>query len=837
VYAPVIIIVILLISMGFALVIPKIEFKTNLNKFLPDNELVRTNERVTEQFGDDSVVHFIYIEEENTDHDILTPDALREQYDIYQRISDVPNVENVISIVSILDEVSSLIDPENKTEFDDLSDDEIEMGKTLFFQLLNGSLDISIIFQLNISSSISFTEFQDLITDLQQLLDIFFSKDFNYYSAEPKAKSTLMIVQINGSLDDSILKSMSDDFRDTITSEDYTQITLSHTGEYLISSDLDKASSESFGLLGIIIIILITIILLLSFRRFSYVLLPLLTLCMAIVWTFGTMILLGIEFTVITVAIIPLLVGLGVDYSVYISKRYQEELHKGKTISGAMEQTINSVGTAMFLAVVTTIIAFMSNISSSIAPIREFGLVCGLGIFYAFILTLTFHTSARWLIDVKSSKDPVIGKEKELYVVELGTKTASKSVMNFPILIMIIVFVITVSAITFGMKVRTEFNNQDFLPNNWESLQTYKDITDSFNGSSFSQVYILLESTDNDDSTGYSSLATVETLEGIQRIENNIWNDEFVVRTNGEPRVESILFHVKQAIRNNATLKAQVDTDRDDLPDDDTAVGIVFDHLFQLNENRDGRTDDLDIGLFLRSDVNKILYRDPAGVYKSTVVRVYINTENSDDVRKMYDELKEDMENVKFSGVKKSATGSVILTVTTMDSLQDSQILSTIISMILALIILIIIYRNIFLGLIAITPVLLSSIWILGTMYILGISINVFTVSITALTIGLGIDYSIHIIERFREEHKKFEAKIAVQRTIRSTGTALFISGLTTVCGFIVLTISPIPPIQHFGMITAMTIIYSSLLALVVVPILLLKWAKPLEDKRKKHKG
>ena len=312
-YAPAIIIVILLISMGFALVIPKIEFKTNLNRFLPDNDLVRANERVNEQFGDDSVVHFIYIEEENTDHDVLTPDALREQYDIYQRISDVANVENVISIISILDEVSSLVDPENKTDFDDLSDDEIELGKKLFFQLLN---DPTLLNLLNISISISNTELQNLLTDLQQLLDIFFSKDFNYYSSEPKAKSTLMIILINGSIEDSTLKSMSDDFRETITSDDYTQITLSHTGEYLISSDLDKASSESFSLLGIIIIVLITIILLLSFRRFSYVLLPLLTLCLAIVWTFGTMILLGIEFTVITVAIIPLMLGLGVDYSI-----------------------------------------------------------------------------------------------------------------------------------------------------------------------------------------------------------------------------------------------------------------------------------------------------------------------------------------------------------------------------------------------------------------------------------------------------------------------------------------------------------------------------------------
>jgi len=190
---------------------------------------------------------------------------------------------------------------------------------------------------------------------------------------------------------------------------------------------------------------------------------------------------------------------------------------------------------------------------------------------------------------------------------------------------------------------------------------------------------------------------------------------------------------------------------------------------------------------------------------------------------------------VNVPGVKKSVTGNVILTVTTMDSLQSSQIISTIISIIFALIILIIIYRSPVLGLIAMTPVMISSIWILGTMYVFGISINVFTVSITALTIGLGIDYAIHIIERYREESKKYETREAIQRTIHTTGTALFISALTTVFGFIVLTISPIPPIQHFGIITAMTIIYSSILAVVVIPILLMKWSdfKGRSERRK----
>ncbi len=816
-YAAGIVILILIISLLFALAIPKIEFKTNLSKFLPDNELVRANDRVSDYFGDDSVIHLIHITEDNSAHDVLTVDALREQYDIYKKCKSRANIVDVASVVTLFDTISeeiiSKLFNQSYNGFEDLSDSEIEQIKSQVFKILNGTTNLTWINQLlNIKPEIT-------LDALQQVVDIFFDKSFDYTSANPTAKSTIIIIFINGSLKENLKKEISNDIRNTITTSDYNEIELSHTGPSLIAADLDEASSESFSMLGVVIIILIAVILALSFRRGSYILISLLTLGLAIIWTFGTMIFLEIEFTVIMVAVIPLIVGLGVDYSVYISKRYQEELHHGKDISEAISTAVGSVGTAMFLAVITTVIAFLSNLTSSIAPIRDFGLVCGLGIFYAFILTLTFHTSVRWLIDIKSKKSPMIGKEKELFLVKLGTSTASHSVIYYPILVMVLVLILTLGAFTFALNVRTEFNEKDFLPNDWESLQTQIELEKSFNGSSFTQAYILFE-----DKSGSDDIATVETLQGIREIEENIANDKHIVRVNGAPRIESILYHVELAIKSNSSLAGLVDQNGDLLPDSDEGVEEVFNYLFKFENQKSNA--DLQSKIFMHLGTGRILHKTSTGNYKATVVRVYVDVEDSAEVRDMYSELRDDMNSVNIQGVKKAVTGNVILTVTTMDSLQESQIRTTAVSIVFALIILIIIYRNPTLGFIAIIPVLISSVWILGTMYFLGISINVFTVSITALTIGLGLDYAIHIIERFREEIKKNDAEAAIQRTIHYTGAALFISALTTVCGFIILIISPIPPIQHFGIITGMTIIYSSILATVVIPILLLRWSK-----------
>jgi predicted RND superfamily exporter protein len=395
---------------------------------------------------------------------------------------------------------------------------------------------------------------------------------------------------------------------------------------------------------------------------------------------------------------------------------------------------------------------------------------------------------------------------------------------------MIIVLLVTLGGVLFGVNVRTEFNDKDFLPSEWEPIRTQAKLEESFNGSSFSQAYILLESQGPIDNANDNALVTVDTLTGIQAIVDRISNDRHIVRVNGVPRIESVIPHVQNALQNNATLASIVDIDNELMPDDDSGVRIVFNYLFDHIEETDSAsthesTNEL-ANFLLQSRIDKVLFRDSDEVYRAMVVRVYVNVEDSEEVREMYNDLKADAAAAEFFGIEKSVTGNAIQTITTMDSLQESQIFSTIISMIFALVILIIIYRNVILGIIAMTPVLISSIWILGTMYIFGISINVFTVSITALTIGLGIDYAIHIIERYREESKKYDTPEAIQRTIRSTGTALFISALTTVCGFTVLLISPIPPIQHFGIITGMTIIYSSILAVVVIPILLMRRAK-----------
>ena len=135
--------------------------------------------------------------------------------------------------------------------------------------------------------------------------------------------------------------------------------------------------------------------------------------------------------------------------------------------------------------------------------------------------------------------------------------------------------------------------------------------------------------------------------------------------------------------------------------------------------------------------------------------------------------------------------------------------------------------RSVVLGAITMIPVLLSSAWILGTMYALDIPYTVMTVMITSLTVGLGVTYGIHLTHRFVEEMREHgNVDEGCMETVVHTGSALFGAAATTIAGFGLLVFSLLPPIQEFGAIVALTIAYSFLTTVFILPTFLVIWAK-----------
>lgn len=134
--------------------------------------------------------------------------------------------------------------------------------------------------------------------------------------------------------------------------------------------------------------------------------------------------------------------------------------------------------------------------------------------------------------------------------------------------------------------------------------------------------------------------------------------------------------------------------------------------------------------------------------------------------------------------------------------------------------------RRPMLGVIALVPATISASLVVGFMWLLGISFNVLTATLTAIAVGIGVPYGVHLVNRFVEDLGEHDPDTAISRTLASTGGALVGSALTTLAAFAVLAFSGLPPIRSLGLLGGAGIAFALLAAVLVEPGALLAWAR-----------
>ena len=224
--------------------------------------------------------------------------------------------------------------------------------------------------------------------------------------------------------------------------------------------------------------------------------------------------------------------------------------------------------------------------------------------------------------------------------------------------------------------------------------------------------------------------------------------------------------------------------------------------------------------------VGRVLINDPEGV-DTLLIRFRALKGDQDRTAAMRDDI-----NALWFGKESefTATSIDIVGLEITNSITESQTQSIVITLAVALAILVVFFwitqGQPALGFIAVFPIALVLVWVLGTMSLLNIPYNVVTALITALSIGIGVDYTIHVIHRYKEEYAELrDPEAAASRTLATTGSALIGSALTTALGFAMLALSPLTAFQQFGMLTAITIAYALIAAVLVVPPSMIVWA------------
>jgi predicted RND superfamily exporter protein len=789
-----IVVAILLVTAAFIPVLQQTSFDTDLDKFLPDDPVIEEASHVEAYFGaDPEPQYFIF-----TGPNVISPRALREELNVTLQAAYVEGVVESYSLAGVLDELARwqyidgnwTRDPARSILV--LPDGDVEGLRSLAFSVLDPGFNLS-------AADIPLPGGLDL-ADVRLLLASLMPGDFR--RNDTGARTTVAVVAINGSWPDERLKDAAVLIEKRVGALHLTEVSVSMTSTSLLTREVDEATLRDNVPIAVGIFLLIAAIIGLSFRRASYIALPMASLMIAGIWTFGAARLMGVQLMAIDIAVVPLIIGLGIDYFVHVSIRYQEELRTQPSPDRAMGAALTGLFSPMALAVLTTMAAFLTNVFTGIQPIREFGLLCALGVGSCALLAVTFYPASRLLLD-RRSKNPRVRTLRDVRLFTRGMSFGAQGVSRYPGVVIIIVVVITAGAFVGALNLRTEFGVEDFVQAGWPAMKAINEMRDGFPAASMYQSWVLVE----------GDVATPSKLQDIFDIQKAAQNDRYTVRSSvGDreiPKVDSAASLICRALEQDPSLGTRFNVSASGPLPGCTAVQVVslYDYL-SANATYEGA-------------FSRVVHRDArTGRYDAALIRVHNFVRDTAEGRRMYAELEEDARG------RGTVTGGAVLTIRTLDAFRESQISSTAVSVVFAAVFLVVVYRRWALGLLSILPVAVSALWVMGTMFVLSISLNALTLTVTALTIGLGIDYTIYITQRFREELRGQRPAEAMRRSIESTGVPIFLCALTTWAGFGVLTLSPMPLTQQFGIITAATIAYSFILGLFFFPLFLLGLSK-----------
>ncbi len=573
-------------------------------------------------------------------------------------------------------------------------------------------------------------------------------------------------------------------------------------------------------------------------RTFSDLLLSLGAILLSIGWMQGAGTILGPGYLDIIGApnqvsqIAPIiLIGLGVDYAIHFTSRYREEIGLGNTVSGSATSTLKSVGIALTLATLATIVGFLTNIVSPLPELKDFGILVSAGIFFAFFLVMTFVPAIRTLLDRRAEKKENINVDAFSSSGDsvLNKIAASSGIIpkKLKIFALILLFAISGYGYFSFTNLETIFEFTDFLPEDDPVVQTLGLLTDEFGGGFGETTSVLIEGDD---------LATPEAHNALIASINNLSDKENIVVYAGNVAAESVVATLGQLLAPQGAAPGAPPA----MPDMallgslgsfgvDLMSGAQGIDALKVKETGDVQglyeyLVDLDSEAFLAT-----LYFNEDNVVTAQQVRITTSA-GSLGAAQLRDDIYDAFQPMSSLGISIAATNDAIVTQSVSDLISESQFQSLIFAILASMIFLILYYlidiRKPFLGVITILPVVAI---VMGTylgMYFLDIPLNPVTSTLSGLAIGIGVPFVIHVTNRFRETLLITDSPVdAVRTTLKTTGGSLFGSAFTTMAGFGILMTSSLKPFQQMGQVVVVALGFALVASILILPTLLVFWA------------
>ncbi|MDA9960868.1 MMPL family transporter [Candidatus Pelagibacter sp.] len=561
-----------------------------------------------------------------------------------------------------------------------------------------------------------------------------------------------------------------------------------------------KSDIVVFGL-GVLLFIIAT--LWFVFRKLIWIIVPISSCLFSVVIMMGLLGILGWKVTVISSNFIALMLILTMAMNIHMSTRFLQ-LRKDfpkKNNFEIISLTTNKMFWPIIYTVFTTVFAFLSLIFSGIKPIIDFGWMMTFGLITSFIITFTLLPT---LLNFAPSKNISLKKEQDSKITAfLGSVSLNNKNTIFGITgLVIILSMIGISK----LEVENSFIN--YFNKDTEIYKGMKLIDEELGGT-----------------TPLEVILKFPEKEEFKEEKVSTEDDEFDDWADEEDSNDEKYWFTKDKIDKIASVHNYLDS----LPQIGKVLSFssIIDVATQLNNNKPLGTLEMGVLYSKIPDSIKTEIIDPYLSIKDNEARISLRViDSQENLRRndLINKIKFDLKNkIGLDESEFKLAGVLILFNNLLQSLFKSQILTLGLVMVGIFSMFIILFRNIKLSLIGVVPNFIAAFFILGIIGLLGIPLDMMTITIAAITIGIAVDNSIHYIYRFKEEFSKIKDYNKTLKVCHSTvGVAILNTSITIVFGFSILVLSKFIPTIYFGMFTGLAMLLAMVSVLTLLPSLIL---------------
>lgn len=531
---------------------------------------------------------------------------------------------------------------------------------------------------------------------------------------------------------------------------------------YQIAKAVEEDVYRTFFIASVIMVAVLVAVFSGVVRGKIAVLFPLVISLMSVTVMAGLLPILGLQLTEYNSATVPILIGLAIDYAAQLQNRYEEERRSGKAVDEALVEALNHTRSPLFMAMATTVIGFASMCAPGIPSLFWFSLLLSVGLVTAFLLSNLFLPALLKLSDRGGEEELISPGVLEKLLTAIARVTIANSRK-----ILALTLVLIIAGAYANTHVGLETNRRKYAPPDLPALVKFEEIERKV---SPQYVYALVLSTDGIDA---ETVAEAENVAKYISSREEVYGYESLGKTTEE------------------------------------CYGTI-----PSGDEFSSALESLPIDVY-----NRFISGNLLAVY------LYTNTQTEEEVKEMMRNLENDLQFMDWGG-EYYITGFPVILGHLSEVLFESLNLMTVVAYLLIVAFLLLTYRSVVKAIIPLISISVAVASMNVCMLVMGIKQTTISIALNSIVLGMGIDYSIHITERYFEERRRFGIEESVRRTIERTGKAVLTSALTTAGGFGALYFSTFPVLSNFGILAFIAIIFSFLAATSAVPALLILYEK-----------